>query len=233
MKFKLILLVTSIVLLSCDNSLENDGPIPTEPNTVFTLNNSDSYNNYYFSLNLTGKDNNGNKFNSSSTESSGQEIIFNGEIVTPITSYSVLDNITTGHKTITSSVSYLVISEEGTTLVGYFTNGKIYKVTERETVPHKAKLGDSGSIGVFVDEDGNTISGTWGLNDNWDNTAFLTEVLTFKDKSGNITNTVQSSPIIDVNGNTLFTTIYILESITTHLGLPVTYNNITLKSGWL
>jgi len=144
---------------------------PTDPGTDFALIPSDYLTDYQASIGISGEDNKGNTYSGIFTERTGGTVTFLGETAT-----EVLTNVTfqgsQGAYAIADSTSYFSADRR---LLGQTSDGGIETVsaTGVTALPVTARIGDSGQLGVYTDNQGDEVTTTWKLDDGYDGRAWV------------------------------------------------------------
>lgn len=226
MKKNLCILFT-IIMFSCNNSSNNEPVIiPTDPNTDFFLFEPNRFSDD-FTLNfpLEGKDNNGNQLYMSNVISTMPQTTINNESVIPCGFVNNFTNSTTGIQKTVIGTNYYIVALDGIINIQQRIDSVEYNIQTREIIPIKAKIGNSGVAGIYLDINNNKIENFWALEDAGNNTAYLIETCIKSDQWGRILSKTISKTKIKTTGEKLHIELKVTDPNTNY---EAVYNSITI-----
>lgn len=193
----LTVLTLSIFLSACGGGGGSDDVEPTEPETAFDLSRY-AYTNIttgnVYSYNISGTiSGNGETASitvSGSSDNAGpttylSETVYERQKILTITSEGNTN----------SSSSYLYVDENG--VIVYYSDGE---VLSQSLLPQVGYIGDSGTLGQFIDSDDNVSTTSWLLKNGNDNRAILQVNITVRNSSNEVVIAETQELTIDTNG---------------------------------
>lgn len=198
-KFLLIsLFALGIYFVGPNMALAGSKGKPTKTNINFKLFPGNYFTDYDVSASLTGTDNSRAKFTGSISEKALPKKTYMGKMAVPIQSVTefVASNMSFGVATLNSYYStkvndrrFLGVSEDITTVTA-----------TTKPIPVTAKIGDSGTIGTYIDKRSFKTSLSWKLENGFNGKAKLIILNVTNKPSGVLDNTFKTTYLIQTNG---------------------------------
>jgi hypothetical protein len=157
------------------------------------------------SFSLTGSDNTGQKYTETISMQTGNSTTFNGVQAIPLQQIIVLTDTTTNQFITISQTGYYSDSTSRRQLLGIVsdTYNVTYLATTDNILPQDVNIGDLGTIGTYVADDGTSYSQTWQITDAGNGRANRIIATTTKDKNGTITGSAEVTEVMDKDHNIL------------------------------
>lgn len=205
---------------SDDNGESPLSGTPTDGNTDFALFPPGFFDEgFNSSLGIEGKDNQGRNYSGiygQFTEGPGSvgsepawgvrtKVVFQGE----------------GLSAVANTVEYYSLDPSNRRLMGYTGDNQSATVTGLTAIPETARIGDSGSVGVFTNSDGSTFALEWWLEDGYNGRALLVQKSVGHTASGELDNSTETRYLIEPDGSRIWME---LESYNTTVDLRITMN---------
>lgn len=193
------ILLSAVVVSACggDSGDQADGrPFALFPADYFSV----AYNERY---SVSGTDNQGQQYSGLLLNQTLPPTLFEGVVTTPLVVSSIINNNDTGATTTSTSTNYYRLQDAGIQLIGAEADATTLQLLSNGFIPRTANTGDSGAVGAFMDNAGNTIVLTWRLDNAPNNQAALVQIQTTSDQNDDITSIIETSQVIDSTGNRL------------------------------
>ncbi len=161
---------------------------------VFSAGFSESYD-------ITGSDAQGQTYSGRFSYQTQPETTFNGEVAIPVVQTLEFTNVQTGATSIGVGTEFYSVDANSVRLVGLTTDTVTITSATPVAVPLTAKVGQSGAVGTYLDNAGNTRVGSWRLERGEGSTARYVTLVSTTDQSGNVIETSEFASVVDTSGN--------------------------------
>lgn len=153
---------------------------------------------YQISFSMAGSSNFGDIFTGTVIMATRSQIILGAQAVIPQEALVSITNTKTGASVSTIATSYFNMASLNP--VQMEIDGIIFSPTTISNLPYTAEVGDFGKLTSYVGNNGDTIAGTWFLEDAGENQSNLVQQQTYKYNNGNVFYTAKAIITIDKNG---------------------------------
>ena len=207
-RLMLALTVAGIALINIGCSSGGDAPSSTDPNTVFQMRTAgDFVPGYTETTNYTGSDTVGGTFTAVFSQQTLEESTFLGVPAIPVLGQLQLTSTSDGGFVSVIVTGYYSTSIDDLHYLGSTSSTTSTVSSNTEALPLTAKIGDFGVVGTYTDNAGNTSVQSWRVDDGSNGNADVVVLSTETDQFGNFVSSSVTTTKIDVNGNTLSSTI--------------------------
>ncbi|CAH1386351.1 hypothetical protein [Candidatus Nitrotoga sp. M5] len=181
-----------------DNSTNNTSGSSTPTNIEFKFFPANYFTTYDVFTTLTGSDNHGNTYTGNTSDKTLTTSTFLGKNTIPIES-KINFTVSHGGFAAVTQNQYFGINASDRRFLG--VDGDVATVSATtNTIPITAKIGDSGTSGIYTDKDGFVSTITWQLSDGLNGNAKLVISNTTNDQFGSLDNTFTTTYIISTDG---------------------------------
>lgn len=158
-----VLVMAVFVITACGGSSGDDGPTPTDPNRVFSLDVfQDTAPGPIYSYGLVASDSLGNSFSGSVSVINQQQSMYQGVLATP--QEVTLHLSGPGGTATVSGIRYL--DQDANLLASEIPqSGEVCTTVSPDAYPVSVSIGDAGSLSVLVCNDGTTDEREWRVED--------------------------------------------------------------------
>ncbi len=180
------------------------GSSSTPEDTSFMLFSDDAFiEGYHKSFLLAGSDNTGHNYTLSISNQVGSRTTFNGEQAIPVHQIIVLTDTGTNQFITISQTGYYSDSVSNRKLLGTIndTYNTISLASTASILPQVVEIGDLGTVGTYIADDGSSFDQTWRITDAGHGRANRIVSTTSKDMYGNITGSSEVTEVIDQDFN--------------------------------